>query len=358
MTFTDKKVLIYRNGALAKSLNRNGATPASSNGALVIGGNGAGAFTGAYAGRVDEVAVFPQVLSASDIKQHFTAAHVPINTAPPVDRRHGHGRLDADRAARHVDRRRDGDLHVGALRRGRRGLRGHHGRDRHDVRRRRRGRVRHAPGRRDDDEPPRERARRCPIPRARCRATATRGPGPAVTARAVTAARRDRRDRRNGRHRDGHGHRDGHRHRAAHRHEDRHEAGAHAGRSGRGADLPARRLVPQSHADPPRRRRPRRTPGGRVPHDPAPRVGPRPQGRQAPLGPLPPRRQAPRAGEEAALPRPPRAGRARRRHAQARRQGASARREAPPRGDPPPGRGRLSRPRIRVTPCARRSAGG
>ena len=83
VTFTDKKVLIYRNGALAKTLNRNGATPASSSGALVIGGNGAGAFTGAYAGRVDEVAVFPQVLSASDIQQHFTAAHVPINTAPP-----------------------------------------------------------------------------------------------------------------------------------------------------------------------------------------------------------------------------------------------------------------------------------
>ena len=50
VTFTDKKVLIYRNGALAKSLSGSGSTPASSNGALVIGGNGAGALTG---GRCD-----------------------------------------------------------------------------------------------------------------------------------------------------------------------------------------------------------------------------------------------------------------------------------------------------------------
>src|SRR5829696_2913707 len=84
VTFTDKKVLVYRNGVLAKSLNRNGATPASTSGALVLGGNGAGAFTGSYAGGLDEVAVFPQVLTDGDVSQHFTAAHVPINTAPPT----------------------------------------------------------------------------------------------------------------------------------------------------------------------------------------------------------------------------------------------------------------------------------
>ena len=87
--------------------------------------------------------------------RHPAALHIGARAdqhGAAVDQRRRHGRLDADRAARHVDRRRDGDLRLGALRRRRRGLRGHHGRDRHDVRRRRRGRVRHAPGRRDDDE--------------------------------------------------------------------------------------------------------------------------------------------------------------------------------------------------------------
>ena len=253
VTFTDKKVLIYRNGALAKSLNRNGATPTSSNGALVVGGNGAGAFTGAYAGRVDEVAVFPQVLSGSDIQQHFTSAHVPTNTAPPSIERRRHGRLDSDRARRSVDRRRDGDLQVAALRRGRRRLRGHHGRDRHDVRRRRRGRMRHAPGRRDDADP-----------RGRGHGRVRSHEQGAGRVRPGDRDRRWRhgrwRDRDRHRHRDWHWHRDWHRDWHRHRHEDRHGARSRAGRSGRGAELPAGRLGPPSHADPPRRRRPRRSP--------------------------------------------------------------------------------------------------
>jgi hypothetical protein len=84
VTWTDKKVDIYRNGVLAKSINRNGAAPVSTGGALVLGGNGAGAFTGAFKGRLDEVSLYGDVLSAGKVQQHFTAAHVPINTALPT----------------------------------------------------------------------------------------------------------------------------------------------------------------------------------------------------------------------------------------------------------------------------------
>ena len=83
VAWTDHKVQIYRNGALVKSLNRSGATPASTGGALVIGGRAAGAFSGPFAGKLDEVALYAQVLAAGDVQDHFLAAHVPVNTAPP-----------------------------------------------------------------------------------------------------------------------------------------------------------------------------------------------------------------------------------------------------------------------------------
>ncbi len=82
LTWTDKKLDIYRNGALAKSINRNGAAPAG--GALVLGGTGAGAFTGAFAGRLDEVSLYAVPLNAVDVQEHFAAARVPINTALPT----------------------------------------------------------------------------------------------------------------------------------------------------------------------------------------------------------------------------------------------------------------------------------
>jgi Concanavalin A-like lectin/glucanases superfamily len=83
VTWTTHKVQIYRNGALAKSINRSGPAPVSSSGALAIGGDGAGAFTGPFAGKLDEVALFSQVLTADEVYDHFVAAHVPVNTAPP-----------------------------------------------------------------------------------------------------------------------------------------------------------------------------------------------------------------------------------------------------------------------------------
>ena len=84
VTWSNSKVLIYLNGSLAKSINAPGALPGSSSGAVKLGGNGAGAFTGPFAGRVDEVAFFPEQLSAADIQARFAVANVPVNTAPPA----------------------------------------------------------------------------------------------------------------------------------------------------------------------------------------------------------------------------------------------------------------------------------
>jgi len=82
VAWTHNKVHIYRNGAWVKSHTRSGA-PISGTGALAIGGDGAGKFTGAFAGRIDEVALFSQELTASDAQERFAAARVPVNTAPP-----------------------------------------------------------------------------------------------------------------------------------------------------------------------------------------------------------------------------------------------------------------------------------
>jgi Concanavalin A-like lectin/glucanases superfamily len=79
VAWTDQKVHIYRNGALARSLSRDGATPVSGSGALVIGGTGAGAF----AGRLDEVALFGEPLTADDIREHLLSSGVPVNVTVP-----------------------------------------------------------------------------------------------------------------------------------------------------------------------------------------------------------------------------------------------------------------------------------
>jgi hypothetical protein len=84
VTWDSQAVRIYRNGVLAKGVNRNGAVPASSGQALVLGGNGAGAFTGSLNGSLDEVALYSQVLAPSTIFAHFQAARVPANTTAPA----------------------------------------------------------------------------------------------------------------------------------------------------------------------------------------------------------------------------------------------------------------------------------
>jgi hypothetical protein len=71
VTWSDK-VRVYVNGALKKAFN--GGTPAG-NGAFVLGGNGAGEFTGNFSGVFDEAALYAQALSAADIQAHFMTAH-------------------------------------------------------------------------------------------------------------------------------------------------------------------------------------------------------------------------------------------------------------------------------------------
>lgn len=84
VTWDSQAVRIYRNGVLAKAMNRNGAVPASSGQALVLGGDGAGAFTGSLNGSLDEVALYAQILAPSTILAHFQAARVPANTTAPA----------------------------------------------------------------------------------------------------------------------------------------------------------------------------------------------------------------------------------------------------------------------------------
>ena len=80
VTWSDK-VRVYLNGALKKAYNGG---PATGSGAFVLGGNGAGAFTGSFAGKLDEAALYSAALSAAQVQAHFIAAHVPGNTAPPT----------------------------------------------------------------------------------------------------------------------------------------------------------------------------------------------------------------------------------------------------------------------------------
>jgi hypothetical protein len=81
VAWTEDQVHIYRNDALPKSFNRNGSTPASSSGALVIGGTGAGAFSGPFAGTLDDVALYPTALTHGDVQEHFLAAQASRPTS-------------------------------------------------------------------------------------------------------------------------------------------------------------------------------------------------------------------------------------------------------------------------------------
>ena len=58
VTWSDK-VRVYLNGALKKAFNGG---PATGSGAFVLGGNGAGAFSGSFSGKLDEVALYSAAL--------------------------------------------------------------------------------------------------------------------------------------------------------------------------------------------------------------------------------------------------------------------------------------------------------
>jgi hypothetical protein len=81
VTWSDNKVRVYLNGALKKTFSSG---PATGSGAFVVGGNGGGRFSGSFAGKLDEAALYSVALDAADIEGHFDAANVPVNTAPPT----------------------------------------------------------------------------------------------------------------------------------------------------------------------------------------------------------------------------------------------------------------------------------
>ena len=78
-----KVTFAINGGASVKSVNLS-SIPSSQDGGMVLGGTARGAFSGSYAGRMDEVALFSQPLSVTDAKRHFAAAQIPVNTTPVV----------------------------------------------------------------------------------------------------------------------------------------------------------------------------------------------------------------------------------------------------------------------------------
>jgi hypothetical protein len=80
VTWSEDKIRFYVNGSFKKAFDGG---PATSEGAFVLGGDGAGAFGGSFAGKLDEAALYPVALSAGDIQEHFLAARVPVNNSPP-----------------------------------------------------------------------------------------------------------------------------------------------------------------------------------------------------------------------------------------------------------------------------------
>jgi hypothetical protein len=79
-SLVDNTVRVYVNGALKKAFTSGMPT---AGGAFVLGGNGAGVFTGNFSGTLDEAALYSAELTGLEVRDHFLAAHVPSNTTPP-----------------------------------------------------------------------------------------------------------------------------------------------------------------------------------------------------------------------------------------------------------------------------------
>lgn len=84
VSWVDGKVTFAVNGGATTKQSVLATVPASQDGGMVLGGDARGAFAGRFQGRMDEVALFAQPLTAVDAQQHFAAAQVPVNTTPVV----------------------------------------------------------------------------------------------------------------------------------------------------------------------------------------------------------------------------------------------------------------------------------
>lgn len=85
VTWDAERVRFYANGgATIKQKRMEIGVPASSRADVTVGSTGSGAFSAAFQGGIDEVALFPTPLTPEAIKGHFVATSLPINTAPPT----------------------------------------------------------------------------------------------------------------------------------------------------------------------------------------------------------------------------------------------------------------------------------
>ena len=85
VTWDAERVRFYANGgATIKAKRMEAPVPASSRRDFTVGSSASGVFAGAFQGGVDEVAVFPTALSATDIRSHFAGTSLPVNVAPPT----------------------------------------------------------------------------------------------------------------------------------------------------------------------------------------------------------------------------------------------------------------------------------
>ena len=78
------KVTFTVNGGATTKAAAISGSPSSADGGVVLGGDARGAFSGRFAGRMDEVALYSEPLTATDMQEHFAAAKLPVNTAPVV----------------------------------------------------------------------------------------------------------------------------------------------------------------------------------------------------------------------------------------------------------------------------------
>jgi hypothetical protein len=84
VSWTGGNVTVAVNGGTTTKTVGKAGVPTSNDGGVVIGGNARGAFKHAFKGQMDEVALYDKLLTATDVREHFAAAQLPINSSPIV----------------------------------------------------------------------------------------------------------------------------------------------------------------------------------------------------------------------------------------------------------------------------------
>ena len=84
VSWSGGNVTVAVNGGTTTKIAPKAGVPTSNDGGVVVGGRARGAFKHAFRGQMDEVALYDKVLTATDVREHFAAAQLPINTSPVV----------------------------------------------------------------------------------------------------------------------------------------------------------------------------------------------------------------------------------------------------------------------------------